>query len=311
MNGKNKKEMMEEFIHYHLYGDGEANGKILKNYADRNKLTLQERFDLAYFYSVTYCIISALFLLKYRETILNDPVSFAKNSKKIIIFQSDRRYVRVGNNYEKMLNCFSGRLANKESEVIEKMKKNGKLNMQKIESEVSNWYFFGRFSTYLFAETLGRLFGQDIGTTQFDWLNGDTATSGMMNLLCLDQSADYFDKYGKLPSNITTTQLDVGLRIVQQKIKSKGFTPITAEIETSLCAYRKFYKGSRYNGYYIDRILDELVKYKDFDEMKDDIQQIYEIRRQLFDKKYLGEYGGWKGIRSDLKHYYKETGKLT
>lgn len=42
-----------EFIWYHMNGDGDCNGQVLRAYADMNGLREQERYDLAFFYSVT------------------------------------------------------------------------------------------------------------------------------------------------------------------------------------------------------------------------------------------------------------------
>jgi len=308
---KSREERMEEFLEYHLRGDGEANGIILKEFADRNKYNDVERFDLAYFYSITYCILSAIYLLKRKTDIVADPAQFAGETKKKIIFQSDRRYVRTGDNYRKMLEYYSLSINGVQMDLIDAMRTGGKFTLPRIEAIVKEWYFFGRFSTYLFAETLGRLFGHGLGTNKFDWNQGDTATSGMLNLMTFDRSADYFDRTGKLPKGINTQQLDVAMKILEQKITARGGTPITAEIETSLCAYRKFYKGSRYNGYYLDRILEEILWYKNEPFLRTEVEELLQIRKEKFAEKYLGEIGGWTGIRKNLKTLYKETGKVT
>ena len=78
------------------------------------------------------------------------------------------------------------------------------------------------------------------------------------------------------------------------------------EVETSLCAYRKFYKATRYNGYYLDRMLEEInVMRGDYPEI---ISEVLDIRKHKFSPKYLGELGGWNGVRPELKKLYRETG---
>jgi hypothetical protein len=41
------------------------------------------------------------------------------------------------------------------------------------------------------------------------------------------------------------------------------------------------------------------------------IKEVLDIRRQKFDAKYLGEMGGWRGIRPNMKKVYRETGLIT
>jgi len=75
-----------------------------------------------------------------------------------------------------------------------------------------------------------------------------------------------------------------------------------------LCAYRKFFKGSRYNGYYLDRMLEEVIYMKKY--YPNVSEQIFEIRKRNFDKKYLGELNGWNGIRKECKKLYRDYGVI-
>ena len=90
-----------------------------------------------------------------------------------------------------------------------------------------------------------------------------------------------------------------------------GLDANPTKLETSLCAYRKFYKGTRYNGYYLDRMLEELVYFKrnypEYDKITD---ELYDIRSKCFQHDYLGEYHGWFGVRKELKKLYKEYGAI-
>ena len=304
---KSVPERIKEFVIYHKTGDGECNGVLLKAWADKNKLNKQERFDLAYFYSLSYCIPSAILLLQRKEEITKDPKAFAAKHQKDLIFQSDRRYVKCNNAFEKMLIDYTANI--RADKFTQSVVKAGQLDFEKAMKEVGKWYFFGRFGCFLFIETLGRLNGYKVSTGSIVWKDGDTATSGLMNLFGLDKSADYFDKTGKIPPNLSQEKLDQLLHKVQAAIRKTGGVESIAEVETSLCAYRKFYKGSRYNGYYLDRQLEELNHYKGISYTKDITKELFALRRMLFNAKYLGEIGGWKGVRKECKTLYKRTGK--
>ena len=77
-----------------------------------------------------------------------------------------------------------------------------------------------------------------------------------------------------------------------------------------MCAYRKFYKGTRYNGFYLDRQLEEIYHFKKQPVAADIVKDLIILRRKLFDDKYLGEVGGWKGVRKECKTLYQRTGKI-
>lgn len=306
---KPQAERMAEFVAYHKNGDGECNGILLKAYADSRNLAQQERYDLAVFYSITYCIPSAIIMLAHKQDIVKAPRQWAQENRPRLIFQSDRRYARLNGNFEKMLQDYVANHPTADT-FLQGLTVGNTVRTQAALQRISTWYFFGRFSSFLFLETLCLLMGYKAQPAKMDWQNGDTATSGILNLFCLDKSADYFDKHDKLPPSLTTAKLDTMLsKVIFEITKAGGETNVT-EIETSLCAYRKFYKGSRYNGYYLDRQLEELLFFQKQPETQKTVKELFVLRQKLFDHKYLGEVGGWKGVRKECKTLYKRTGKV-
>lgn len=306
---KSTNERINEFIQYHKTGDGECNGVLLKAFADFHNMNLQERYDLAYFYSVTYCIPSAIIIFLNKQQILSSPEKWAVEHKGELIFQSDRRYVRVGQNFQKMMSEYAIRNYNAEK-FIQKTVTGEKIDTNKAISEVTKWFFFGRFGAYLLIETLCVILGYKATETTIDWKDGDTATSGLMNIFSLDKSAEYFDKKEKISSNLSIEKLDNLYSKLILRIKAAGGDVNATKVETSLCAYRKFYKGSRYNGYYLDRQLEELIFYKNSPKISKEIKELFQLRSNLFDHKYLGELHNWKGVRKDCKTLYKRTGMM-
>lgn len=306
---KTISERMKEFVEYHKNGDGECNGILLKAYADKHRMTLQERYDLAFFYSTVYCVPSAIFMLKNKTEILCNPAIWGKENRKRIIFQSDRRYVRCNGNFEKILQEYVAYHTDAE-QFINKTVIENIISVKKALDETAKWYFFGRFASYLFIETLCLLMDYRAQNVNIYWQNSDTATSGLLNLFGLDRSADYFDKYDKLPPKLSTEKLDAMLRKTIFEIQKAGGETNVTEIETSLCAYRKFYKGTRYNGYYLDRQLEELVWYTGKPRCGVIIQELYKLRREHFKHRYLGELHNWKGVRKECKTLYKRTGQM-
>lgn len=300
---KTISDRLAEFTKYHIQGDGECNNVVLKAWAENNKLTLQDKYVLAFLFSVTYCVGSSIVLFReYKKRDGLRPEILAE-LKPTIIFQSDRKYMRMKDNFEK---CVLDHENNHKSvsAFLHGIIINGIINMEMAIKSVQKWVMYGRFASYLFLETFVELTGIPTDNTTIDWKHGDTATSGLLNVFGFDEAADAFDKTGKLGAGYDA--MNKMLAEVNRSIEAAGGVTNVTEVETSLCAYRKFYKGSRYNGYYLDRMLEEIYAMKD--SHPDVAEEILRIRAGHFDKKYLGEYGGWTGIRKELKTLYRETG---
>lgn len=304
MQIKGRKERIIEFVNYHKNGDGECNNVVLKEWATSHCSTLQEKYELAYFFSITYCVESAIILFTNKKEIYKDITKWIKSNKDTIIFQSDRKYIRMKDSFEKVLRNFEKN--NSVDEFLSNVTEDGVIILSRAIPYVSLWDMFGRFSAFLFLETLVELTQIPIENTTIEWKRGNTATSGLMNVFGFDKEAEHFDKTGKLALSEKT--MDKMLDCIIRAIRKSGGNENVTEIETSLCAYRKFYKGTRYNGYYLDRMLEEIVAMQDkYPEIS---EELMEIRKKHFDSRYLGEVSGWNGIRKHMKKSYLETGMV-
>ena len=295
---------IDEFVKYHINGDGECNNVVLKAWSDKHCQNTQDKFDLAYFFAVSYCIASAIVLFANRDKILANCVDFARENKSRLVFQSDRKYIRMKDSFEKCLKQFP---RVRDLKAFRWYAYDGDtLSLKKAIPYVSGWDLFGRFSAFLFLETYAELTGDKFENTTIVWKDGNTATSGLMHVFGFDDAAAAFDKTGKLL--VEPHRLDEMLFLLQDAIKRAGGNTNVTEIETSLCAYRKFFKASRYNGFYLDRMLEELYA------MQADYplvcEEVFNLRREQFDRRVLGEVMGWRGIRRELKKYYLSTGQV-
>lgn len=290
-----------EFVDYHIHGDGECNGIVLKSWANTHELSLEDRADLCYFFAITYCVESAIVMYFARDLILQNPIAWARENKKKIVFQSDRKYIKMLDAFEK---CTSFWVNHREDILHISLQEPFDLTL--LIPIVEKWEYFGRFSAYLFLETVAQVFNCTVLNADMDWEHGNTATSGLLNLYGYDKFANQFDKTQKLPEGFTQERMQRMVEPVLNMIEKNGGNANITFVETSLCAYRKFFKGSRYNGYYLDRMLEEII------EMQNNFPQIskelLELRASLFDVKYLGEISGWSGIRKECKKLYKEQG---
>lgn len=295
------EKRLNEFVHYHITGDGECNGITLKRYSDNHNLSLEDRIDLAFMFSVTYCVESAIALFNDRDSIIKDTDAFICQNKSKLIFQSDRKYVAMKDSFHKCLRFW---VLNRGS--IQSILKSTSINLDEWIPAVERYPQFGRFSAYLYLETVAWLTGAQIVNADMDWDNGATATSGLLNVYCYDEYADLFDRERKLRSPFSAEECQKMVEPILFEIRQRGGNDNITMVETSLCAYRKFFKGSRYNGYYLDRMLEEIyAMQKDFPDIS---KELIQIRLSCFDHAYLGEVGGWRGIRKECKQLYKNKG---
>lgn len=302
---------VEEFVRYHNGCDGECNGILLSAWAERRNLSDAERFDLAFFYATVYNIPSAIFMLFELRDIVDDPDGWCEANREKLIFQSDRRYMRCNNALERTLGHFSRNLAGGESYVRATVK-DGRIDTERAVELCQEWPNFGRFGAYLFTETLTYVMGlESDNAPRFDFRNGSTATSGLMNVYGFDAEADEFDRSKRIPESMSLEQLDALLATIAEEVGRSGGNTDYSCLETSLCAYRKFHKGTRYNGYYLDRQLEELVEYPGINpESCSYVNELYELRSELFPWTMLGECCGWEGVRPGMKRYYQRHGRV-
>lgn len=303
MINKSVKERIQEFAVYHRDGDGECNAILLREYANRHNLSRRERFDLAFFFSITYCCESGIILLANKEQIQYYQAEF-EQLKRDMIFQSDRKYIKMKDRFKKLLDFWRVHLQKYDTY---KWFIDGVLNLDTAISDVEKWYMFGRFSAFLFLETYATLLDAEVSNTCIDWINGDTATSGLLNLFGDDSYANEFDKNGIL--KISIKEMNTRFNQVASAIEETGGDTNTTKMETSLCAYRKFHKGTRYNGYYLDRMLEELNWYqKNRCQYQYLTYELFKIREKIFPDELLGEKHGWTGIRKEAKKLYVRYG---
>jgi len=143
-------------------------------------------------------------------------------------FRTDRRYVRCNGAYDRLLN---GLTMDKFDELLKVKTTTEAYNL------VRSWYFFGRYAAYLFLEAWCNVakpgWADDLKP---GWEPGENYTKAAVMLAGSNERA----------------ALDAFLDRVRKDTGDNVFA-----IETSLCAVAKFEKGTRYDGYYTERMLND------------------------------------------------------
>lgn len=208
----------DEYIAYHLGGDAGVEERMIASLADYFKLSRWDSFRFAYYYTTTYHIPSALKLLRNHNT-----------PKTELKFRTDRRYVRIGDTFTRLQAQLSPKLLEQLDEAT---------TTTEQYNIVSSWYFFGRYAAFLFLEVWAQLSGKQID----------------------DDLALKFEReenYTRGAEIVAGTQDKAVLAAFIERAKTDTRDNVFS-LETSLCAVAKLKKGTRWNGFYTERLLEDI-----------------------------------------------------
>ena len=283
------------------YVDGATDFCMLIPYADKNELNLNERVWLAYLYGLSYSCTTAIRLFEVvpdeKQLDLHSLKRFWKSEKSTLWFNPDRKYLK---NNDQVIPAIKGLVDSLDwrtlfDSVYEAS--NHKKDFDSLYKYIlKDWKFFGPMGAYLFFDALYGLCPKSVyvDPDKLDWKHsGKTVVEGMAHMLYQDEL-------------IETRQFPLARfdHIVDKLQKSTGKPKVM--IESTLCAFRKYFKGSRYLGYYADRMLEECHFVDDNASIDFDV---WELRKTVPDD-LRGEVQGWKGIRKECMHNWLERGEL-
>lgn len=214
----------DEYIAYHKQGDAGVEERMIASLCRHYGLSEWDSFRLIYFYTMTYHIPSALAMLLEGEREI-----------KRLKFRTDRRYVRCNGAFPRLLS----ELTRDKHETLKSVH-----STQEAYDVVRKWFFFGRYAAYLFLEVYVNTFKPAwVDNVKYGWEADENYTIGAVYVTGTDDRS----------------ALDAFLERAKADTGDNAFA-----IETSLCAVAKFIKGTRWNGFYTERMLaeaDESAKY--------------------------------------------------
>nr|DAH73204.1 MAG TPA: hypothetical protein [Caudoviricetes sp.] len=281
------------------YVDGATDYCLLLPFADEYGLTQEDKIWLAYLYGLSYSGTTAIrFYVEFPSLASIHPKKlnkFWKEQKETLWFNPDKKYLK---NNDQVVEAIKGvyKISHKNigSYMIPILEQGFDVAYKEIRK---NWRFFGPHGAYLFFDALYGLCPELYSDpTHLDWKNcGKTVSEGMAHLLYMDEAIDTkqhdYDRYNR---NV-------------DKIAEKSGEPKVI-IESTLCAFRKLFKETRYPGYYADRMLEECNATAKI--LKGIGIDIWDYREKTIPDHLRGELHGWKGIRKNKCKMFLETGEI-
>ena len=207
----------DEYVAYHLRGDAGIEERTIAAIVREKGLSEWDAFRLVYFYAMTYHIPSALSMLFDGERDI-----------KRLKFRTDRRWVGYCGRFDRL----AAELTPDKLAALKRV-----TDTRGAYAVVSSWWFFSRYASFLFLECW-------MNVARPDWT--DNITFGF----------EPDELYTKGAVAITGSRDRTVLNRFLDRARASTHDNAFA-IETSLCAVGKFEKGTRYDGYYTERMLSD------------------------------------------------------
>lgn len=272
------------------YIDGATDYCLLQAYAKEFNLNTEAKLWVAFLYGMSYsCTTAIRFHQKFpllAEIHPKNLKEFWFGNKKNLWFQPDKKYLKNNDQIVPAIKSLY-KLSKPTNQLCNYIMPILDTGFDATYKEIlKNWRFFGPHGAYLFFDAIYGLCPELYSDPfDLDWKNcGKTVPEGMAHLLGLDEQALHkepfdFERFGK---NVT--------------MLSKKFNQPKVIVESILCAFRKLFKGTRYVGYYADRMLEECLVESKILEKECGID-IWKYREQTIPDHMRGEVHGWNGIR--------------
>ena len=154
--------------------------------------------------------------------------------------------------------------------------------------------YHGPWSSYKFCDMVKFVHGYPITAPDIGTKPGATAgpIAGLASLTGLDRTRCAED---------TQLYRDLLLYLQDQGAAVDGLD----QMESILCDWQSLINGRYYLSHDVDRDLGQL---KNAD--GDYVSLILSTRKKIFDRRFLGEYGGWSDIRTELNSVYSTRRRL-
>lgn len=286
-------------------GDCDPSYPILKYVTQKHNLNIEQRYWLAFLYSSCYADATAWAMFKtlpeYKDINKLNLDTWWLEYKSKLLFCTDRAKVKNFNKLVPMLLSYKELIGDNQEQKFETLKgKTPEETYENVYKYLSKIYYVGRFSLFLITEIINVLTNFPMLPNSLDLIDAESCRNGLCYALGADEWITF---HGKKKIELTKEQYEHLYKMLDKLVKeSKEEYPDLNisywNIETTLCAYKKYYWRTRYIGYYIDR-QQTGIKHMEraMPELIGDWKLFWEARKKTLDNRYVGELHNWSGIR--------------
>lgn len=287
-----------DYITYHIESskarDIDPANDALRYVCNRFELNMEQRYWLSFLYSMCYSPTTTYYIYNefpdYENVNINRLSKWWDMNKGNLIFQTDRLRIKSNNQFIPAFESYKEMIGGLTQErFFNSLKQPTQdLTYKSVYDKTSKIYSFGRFTLFIYLEMLNVLTGLPLEPTHLNLKEAESCRNGLA--YALDRwDLDTHNKEKKL----TSTELNY-LNYQFSNIKTQiGGLDIEHKniwnIETTLCAYKKYRLGKRYIGYYIERGRNEINLMESRIPDGVDWSVLWDFRKETYDKKWLKE----------------------
>lgn len=290
----------EYHMHSRAIGDVDPSYSLLRYICERYELNTEQRYWLAYIYSTCYCGATTFYI--YNEFPDWENVDFdradrwwAANRDKVL-FQTDRRWVRSRNQWVDMLRSYANAVRPCTQEMWMRMHEvplDPYTTYRQVSRDAANWFQMGRFGLWLYTEAVHVVTGFPMEPPLMDLADAESCRNGLAMAIGRPDLNNHDDDHRLTRSQMVLLQEALGQAV--RSLKRLDPSNNLWNIETTLCAYKKYHIGKRWPGYYIDRQHNEIAYLQARVTDGVDWDVLWDYRRETFHDTYLMESKAPKG----------------
>ena len=287
-----------DYITYHILSsrakDIDPSNDCLRYVANRFELNIEQRYWLAFLFGTCYSATMVYYV--YNEFPDYENVDTARlqrwweANKHKTLFQTDRLRVKTQDKFVETFVSYKNLIGNRtQNDYFQSLKQPTKQmtydNCYENLSQIKN---FGRFTMFIYLEMVYVLTGYDFEPTYLDLKNAESCRNGLVYHLGRYELDTHGNDKKLQPKHIAYLQYK--FKELKNEIKGMNIEHTNIwNIETTLCAYKKFKKGKRYVGYYIERQKKEIEKMQSSVTEGVDWSVLWQFREETYNKKWLTE----------------------
>lgn len=292
---------LKEFIEYHGAmqdaGDIDPSYPMLRYVCDRFELNSEQRYWLAFLFASCYCAPTVYYIYNefpdYETVDVDRLQRWWDANREKLLFQTDRRWVRSRNQFVDIFKSYRALIGSltQQQKFLSLKTPRKQATYRNCYQEFSQVYQFGRFALFLYLEAVHVVTGYPMEPDTLDLKEAESSRNGVAYALGYDQWITGKET-GKTKLNaIALSKLQSGFWDIVQAVRQArpGQRADIWNVETTLCAYKKYKRGDRYVGYYLDRQGKEIQQLQS--KVKDgvDWSVLWDFREETFGRSLLLE----------------------
>lgn len=275
-------------------GDVDPSYAMLRYVCDRFELNNEQRYWLAFLYATCYCGPTVFYIYNEFPDFENVDEGrlerWWKASRSKLVFQTDRQWVRSRNQWCDVFRSYKKHVGGMTQEQLFKTFNSGDpfRTYDLAWAAMSRVYQFGRFALFLYLEAVHVVTGFPMKPRTMNLDEAESCRNGLAFAVGRPDLVTHGER--RPPLNAAERQyLQSQFNALVRKMEIEDARNNVWNIETTLCAYKKYRFGKRWVGYYLDRQHDEIAKMQELVDNGVDWGVLWDYRREGYKRKFLKE----------------------